>query len=291
MPSDKPMLYTLDDLDTRDHKKVAQEIVKLFGSSFPGEDSSFISWAIGQTRDMFLGKYRHYQAMDTKYHDLEHTLQATLCWVRMMTNRHRLGAEPVLTARDFRVGFMAILNHDIGYLKEEDDDEGTGAKYTFVHERRSCELVAMLLEKEDGWTQEDIDSIQRFISCTGPNANIDAIPFADHKEKVLGESVRTADYLGQMSDPRYVIKLPVLYQEFEESDRFRGIPKEKRLFKNVHELLSNTPDFWENVVKKTLDETCHGLYKYLSIPYPGGRNPYYEKVEENINIVRQMMAS
>ena len=228
--------------------------------------------------------------MDTKYHDLEHTLQATLCWVRMMTNRHRLKAEPAMSARDFQIGFMAILNHDIGYLKEASDVGGTGAKYTFVHEKRSCEIMGVML-KEQGWLPMEIEAVQHLISCTGPAANIEKLAFASPLEKMLGESVRTADYLGQMSDPRYVIKLPVLYQEFEESDGFRNIPPEKRMFKSLHDLLQNTPAFWENIVRKTLNETCHGLYKFLANPYPDGRNPYLEKVEENINIVRQMVGA
>ncbi len=282
--------YTLDDVDTKDSRQVAQAVTDIFEREFPDTDSSFIPGFFEDIKKMFEGNYFNYQAMDTVYHDLDHTLQATLCWVRMMGNRNSLKVEPIMSDKDFKIGMVAILFHDIGYLKEIDDKEGTGAKFTFVHERRSCEMADIYLT-ELGWPKRDIFVVQHLISCTGPRSLIDSVPFYSNLEKIMGEAVCTADYIGQMSDDNYVEKLSALYLEFEESDDFREVPKEQRLFKSSDELLRGTPFFWEKIVIKKLESDCHNLYKFLSEPYPDGENPYVAKIEKNVDVVRTMTDS
>lgn len=280
--------YSLEDIDTRNTDAVSREVVSLFTSIFPGEDASRIPVYFSDVEDMFAGKYRDYHAMDTSYHDLEHTYQATLCFIRLITQRQRAGATPAIDPHLFEAGLVAILFHDMGYLKKRSDTEGTGAKFTFVHERRSCEFVDVYLS-DRGWDKEDIFSVQHLISCTGPRSIIDSIPFNGPIERTLGEAVCTADYLGQMSDPGYVDKLPVLFEEFEESDNHRGIDHGDRMFQSVEDLMRSTPFFWHKIVIPKLQKDCHGLYKFLADPYPDGPNPYMERVEHNISKVRAIL--
>lgn len=155
---------------------------------------------------------------------------------------------PILTSKEFQIGLTGILFHDVGYLKV---NEGTGAKYTFVHERRSCEIIDIYLSEKD-WSKHDIFAIQHLISCTGPRSNINAIPFHNKAERMMGEAVCTADYIGQMSDYNYVQKLPALYLEYEESDDSREIPSCNRLFKSKEELLTGTPYFWQIIAIQKL---------------------------------------
>lgn len=281
--------YRLDDLDTTQPDLVASEIESIHGSIFPGGDPSRIRGYIHDVRDMFEGRYKDYQAMDTSYHDLEHTMQASLCFVRLMASRQLESVLPPMTEEAFEVGLVSILMHDVGYLKKRDDGEGTGAKFTFVHEMRSCEFADVFLS-ERGWPLENIHSVRHLISCTGPRAIIDAIPFRSEIDRVMGEAVCTADYLGQMSDPKYVSKLPVLFNEFEESDDFRGIPRDERLFKGYDQLLRGTPYFWEKIVVPKMENECSGLMYFLSHPFPHGRNPYIERIEQNMGIVKDMIA-
>src|SRR5262245_57547242 len=96
---------------------------------------------------MFEGRYAGYQAIDMSYHNFEHTLQATLCLVHIMQGRGRTPDRPLMTVRDWELGVMAALLHDTGYLKANGDHEGSGAKYTFVHERRSCEFAREYLPR------------------------------------------------------------------------------------------------------------------------------------------------
>jgi len=277
--------YTLDAFPTHLPAAVAAECLRLYGDIFPGSPIGDLPALFEETSRAFTHGYRQYQPMDTKYHDLEHALQCTLCLVRLLCNRHEVGATPALDPRRFRIAVAAILLHDSGYMKEASEMAGTGAKYTFFHERRSCEIAALFLGVR-AWDAEDIAAVQRLISCTGPRSRIDLVPFADELEAMLGRAVCTADYVGQMSDPKYPDKLPGLFQEFEESDDYRRIPHAQRIFKSLEELLKGTPFFWEKMVVPRLDGDCAGLYRFLAVPYPDGPNPYVDKIQENVRIVR-----
>ena len=108
-----------------------------------GAESSFplIDRLITDVTDMFQGRYPGYRAIDMFYHDFEHTLQATVCLTHILQGRSRSADKPVLKPRDWELSVMAVLLHDSGYLKETRDVTGTGAKYTLVHERRSCDFA------------------------------------------------------------------------------------------------------------------------------------------------------
>ncbi len=79
--------------------------------------------------------------------------------------------------------------------------------------------------------------------------------------------------------------------EFEESDDYRNIPKNYRMFSSSEEILRRTPYFWENIVISKLEIDCHGLYKFLAEPHPDGVNPYMQKVEEHISTIRKWYKS
>ncbi|MDP0500625.1 MAG: hypothetical protein Q7P63_11045 [Verrucomicrobiota bacterium JB022] len=280
------MPYSLKDIDARRPAEVVAALQRLATRIFPGFDPHFIEEAVTSTQNIFEGRFGDFQAMDTVYHDLEHTLQATLCWARLFSAYVRNVHELTLTEHDLRVGLYGILLHDIGYLKRKGDGEGTGAKYTFVHERRSCEMAQIYLLGL-GWSFDDIFSVQHLISCTGPRSLIDSIPFVSPTERLLGQMVCTADFLGQMSDPGYPDKLPVLFKEFEESDDFRQVPVDERAFRSADALMQNTPLFWADFVIPKLELDCGGVCHYLAEPYPNGRNPYLLAVEDNIERLRQ----
>lgn len=237
---------------------------------------------------MLRGDHPDYEKLDVAYHDLEHMMQVTLCMARLLKNRAEDTSQEPFTAREFIIGISAAVLHDIGYLKLKGDTDGTGAKYSFFHEKRGCNMAAIELEKIN-WTDPEITLLQNMISCTGPRAVIATVPFKSDKEKFLGKAVCIADYVGQMSDYAYVRKLPLLFREFEESDNYREIPSDKRLFHSAEELLEKTPGFWGFIKNTKLDDECEHYYNYLKSPYPAGSNPYMDKIEENMNEVKQMI--
>jgi predicted metal-dependent HD superfamily phosphohydrolase len=272
---------------TKDPTAVEVEVQAACRTMFPDADLLFVPCVFGWAIECFTGNYRDYQAVDTRYHDFEHTLQGTLCLARLLRGRHAAGAQPQFSQRMFQLGLVAILLHDTGYLKKRNDLEGTGAKYTVTHVHRSADFAAQLLQ-EKGFTPADIKAVQNMISCTGVNAVLSIIPFQSEAEKVAGFALGTADLLGQMAAEDYVDKLPTLYAEFAEAarhskDRTHFIA----MFSSAEDLMRKTPAFWEKFVRLKLDRDFGGLHRFLNDPCPSGPNWYFERIEANLECLRQ----
>ncbi|MGO8765212.1 MAG: hypothetical protein ACLQSR_08780 [Limisphaerales bacterium] len=278
-------------ISTKDPAAVAQEVQATYLALFPNGDPTFIPRAFQWTTDAFEGKYPGYQAIDARYHDLEHTMQGTLCMARILRGRFLAKASLVLPQRITELGLLAILLHDTGYLKKAGDNEGTGAKYTVVHVARSADFAAGLLTQNHFGAREII-AVQNMICCTGVDSLLKVIPFQSDAERITGLCLGAADLVGQMAAEDYVEKLPVLYSEFAEAARFT--PQKNNvvnMFSSARDLLRKTPDFWEHYVKPKLDREFGGQHRYLSDPFPDGPNVYVEKVESNIKRLRQLIAS
>src|SRR5476649_721561 len=142
-------------VSTKDPVAVAKEVQASYLAMFPQGNRLFVPSVFGWAADCFTGRYADYQAVDTDYHDFEHTLQGALCMVRILHGREKASIQPPLTQRFFELGLLAILLHDTGYLKKRGDIEGTGAKYTATHVSRSTEFAARLLS-EKGYGLDDI---------------------------------------------------------------------------------------------------------------------------------------
>jgi hypothetical protein len=276
---------------TSDPAAVEAAVQSAFLEMFPGAGGDFVPQIFRWTRDSFAGRHADYQAIDARYHDLEHTLEVTLCMARMLRGRHLAGAQPALPRRTVELGLLAILLHDTGYLKKRGDTEGTGAKYTVTHVTRSAEFAAQLLG-ENGFSEKEIASVQNMICCTGVDAMLKMIPFQGELEKITGCILGAADLVGQMAADEYIEKLPVLYEEFAEAAR-HGPPKSSfvSMFTSARDMLRKTPDFWDKYVKLKLDRDFGGPQRYLNQPYPGGPNFYMDKIEANMQRLRRVISS
>jgi hypothetical protein len=278
-------------VDTKDSGAVESEVRATYQVMFPQGDLEFVSTAVGWLKDCFAGRYKDYQASDARYHDLEHTLQGTLCMARLLHGRHQSDAKPVVNQRMFELGLLAILLHDTGYLKKRDDTGGTGAKYTLTHVSRSVLFAEQFLE-ERGVPLKEVRMVQNMIRCTGLNVNLALIPFQSELEKIVGFALGTADLLGQMAAEDYVDKLPVLFAEFDESARFyEGKMALTRTFASAEDLVRQTPEFWSKYVAPKINNEFWGLYHFLDQPYPDGPNLYLQQVEANIDKARRRLAA
>ena len=271
------------DVDTKSVAAVRQEVSDLFWSLFPGESRECIHAGFGWVEAAFLGAYDDYQPLDAKYHDFEHTLQVTLCYARLLEGYQLAGTQPALDPRMFELGIFAILLHDTGYLKREGDEQGTGAKYTLTHVNRSAEFSAVLLTQQ-GFSPTEIRTVQNMIRCTGVNADLKSIPFQSELERTMGFALGTADLLGQMAADDYIDKLGILFQEFEEANRFSGRTSGPGVFKTALELRQNTPGFWHNYVLPKINVDFNGLHRFLETA--PGESPYLRKIEANIHRLR-----
>jgi hypothetical protein len=277
--------------DTHDPLAVAAQVRADYAAMFPDADRHFVSRAFSWALDCFTGRDPEFLPIDARYHDLEHTLQGTLCLSTLLRGRQESPTEPRLTRNAFELALLAILLHDTGYLKRRDDTTGTGAKYTQTHVARSCDFAQRLLGSK-GYTPAEIHSVKNMIRCTGMGANLAAIPFQADWERMCGYALGTADLLGQMAADDYVDKLPILYEEFVESARFNGQSGAPG-FTSVDDLMRKTPLFWEKYVLPKVQNDFLGVYRFLAQSATAGRNFYLERIEANIGRLRQraMMAA
>jgi hypothetical protein len=270
------------EVDTKFPTAVEREVQSAYLRAFPQGDRLFVPRVFGWAIACFTGDYGDYQPIDARYHDLEHTLQGTLCMGRLLLGRHRVGARPELTEKFFQLGIIGILLHDTGYLKKRDDTEGTGAKYTAIHVQRSAEFAARLLT-EKGFSESDVRAVQNMIRCTGVDADLTSIPFQCELEKTVGQALATADLLGQMAAEDYVEKLPILYAEFAEAAKFNhGHTDFIAKFGGADDLVRRTPAFWRDYVLPKLERDFGSQHVFLNDPVAGSFNWYVQRIEANM---------
>jgi hypothetical protein len=281
-----------DPINTREPLAVEAEVQQAYLEMFPQGNRNYVPAIFGAVNSWFSGNYRDYLAIDTQYHDLEHTLQGILCMARLLRRRAALGQQPAIPQRIFELGMMAILTHDAGYLKKFGDPGGTGAKYTLIHVDRSIEFAGEFMRSQN-LPGEEILAVQNMIRCTGVNVKLESIQFQSEVERIAGFALGTADLLGQMAAPDYVDKLPILYLEFAEAARYSGDGRMKAggFFSSAQDLMQKTPLFWDTYVKNKINREFLGLYRALNDPYPDGPNPYIERVEANMARLRREIAA
>jgi hypothetical protein len=277
-------------IDTKSGAAVAGLVHRVFGELYPGAPRAWIEQVFGDVEALFEGRHPDYSPIDLRYHNLEHTLQATVCLIELLAGRHRSDAAPHASARQVELTIIAVLLHDTGYLKLRGDTAGTGAKYTFCHVLRSCAFAASYLPSL-GANPREIEAVIGAINCTGPSHEIGRLQFREPVERVLGCALATADYLGQLAAPDYPEKVDLLFAEFAESDDFTHVPPSDRVFRSARHLLEQTPQFWDRFVIPRLNEDFGGLYRFLAAPFPDGANAYLAAAERNIAIIRRRLAA
>lgn len=253
---------------------------------YPGANMQWITTILRDVEELFSGRHPDYLANDVRYHDFEHTLQATVCITVLLEGRHAAGVEPRMNPRLFELAVAGVLLHDVGYLKHRADTEGTGAKYTYCHVLRSCAFAASYLPRL-GATDLEIEAVLGAINCTGPTKKIGQLYFREPVHRLIGCALATADYLGQMAAADYPDELEILYNEFKESDDYLNLPASRRVFKSAADLVERTPAFWKKLVLPKLESDFQAMYRFLAQPYPEGRNPYIDAVEKNIAKIKR----
>jgi hypothetical protein len=260
-----------------------------FAAMYPGASDAWLVRLFGDIDSLFAGRNPAYAPIDLRYHNLRHTLMATVCMGFLLEGRRSADGGEMLKERDFELAIAGVLLHDTGYLKLKSDTGGTGAKYTFCHILRSCAFAASYLPLL-GANDNEVENVLSAINCTGPNSEIGRLVFRSHVSRVVGCALATSDYVGQLADPHYPDKLGELYREFVESDDYVNVPAERRVFKSEIDLVCRTPGFWTHFVKPKLDGDFQSVYRYLARPVLSGRNAYLEAVEANFARVRARVA-
>jgi hypothetical protein len=262
-------------------KSVLDEIKALYKDHYDESDMEFIQTFFNDIIDLFSGKQQGFLKCDTVYHDLSHTLQVVFVFLRIIRGWNLKEKSSKISKESLTIGIIAALLHDAGYLKTEDDADGTGGKYTFIHIQRGIDFARHYLSLR-GFKKSQIEHVKNILACTGLKIDYDAFPFYCKEERIIGYALGSADLISQMAANNYPEKLPLLYLEFEEAYRYEGIEKLKRegalLFQSADDLMKKTPYFYENIVKERL-KRMGSMYTYLS---DNSKNSYIDAIEENI---------
>ncbi len=269
-------------VDHTDPRAILAEIKKIYTETYTAQSFSRIENAFEITLQLFNGHYRNYTACNTEYHNLSHTLDATIACTRLMDGRN-LSERPFTEelASDL---IIATLLHDSGYIQQRSDKTGTGAKYTSNHVERSMDFVRNNMEDFllDGKT---CDRVGILIACTGLKNRWEDIKFTDSDHMSAGTLLATADLLGQMSDRAYLEKLLFLYYEFREA----GIPG----FNTEFDILRKTLDFYE-ITQSRLDVELRGAYRYAGVHFNARSgiksNLYMDAIERHMDYLKQILA-
>ncbi len=269
-------------LDSSDPRAVIDEIGRIFCYHYPKARFRKIRASYAVVRKLFQGKFPGYRACNTEYHNLSHTLDATLACARLMDgyNLHHAPFSVELA----ECLLLAGLLHDCGYIQEAWDTEGTGAKYTNTHVERSVQFLAAH-RASFGASDNDAALVSRIIQCTGLSVRVESISFDNAQEREAGCMLGTADLLGQMSDRTYLEKLLFLYYEFKEAN----VPG----FNTEFDLIRRTLDFYETT-KNRMAEGFRGASVYAQYHFKArfavNANLYIEAIERHMDYLRKIVA-
>jgi hypothetical protein len=179
---------------------------------------------------------------------------------------------------------IAALLHDTGYIREEGDDQGSGAQYTKVHVDRSAaftrrEAAALGLDPEAA------DRIARMILGTDLARPWEKLVFQDEDERLGAEILAAADIIGQMADRAYLEKLLFLYYEFKEA----GIGG----YDTAFDILKKTAGFYESTKLRLdgpLGRVSSRAREHFLARYDIDRDLYREAIDRQMSYLEGILA-
>ena len=164
------------------------------------------------------------------YHNVEHTIMVTLVGQLILKGKHL--TEGGVSPKDWMHFTLALLCHDIGYVRgicrqDGDTEYATGVGEQTVRLSRDYTdaiLQPYHVDRGKQFIQErfgrqltfsiDTEVIGSYIEMT--RFPIPNDPLYNDTESYAGLT-RAADFIGQLGDPNYLLKMPALFYEFEET--------------------------------------------------------------------------
>ena len=208
---------------------------------------------------------------DALYHDIDHTIMVSLAGQTILEGKHL--REGGVTPRDWMHFMMAVLCHDIGYVKgvcrnDTRDSFATGIGDEMVKippDGTDVALTPYHVDRSKLFVRERFgeNRLQNITSSLDANliaSYIEMTRFAspgaesDKDTKSLGGLVRAADFVGQLGDPDYLRKVPALFYEFQEL----GI-NETLGYKSPNDMRTNYASFYWNSVNPYIQDALQYL--------------------------------
>lgn len=255
-------------------ESIINEVRKIFCYHYSDRNFDNIYDNFYIIKTLFDGKFTGYKACNTEYHDFTHTVDILLATARLIDGYNLENKPlPVLLVSAL---LNAALFHDTGYIQENKDSKGTGAKHTATHVKRSIQFIEKHHEVFE-IAPDQFLPINNFILCTDLQIKPDTIAFSSDEEKLSGYMLGTSDILSQMSDRDYLEKLLFLFYEFKEA----GI----KGFDIEFDIIKKTLSF-HKLMKKRFSKTFFNVYRYAQRHFKErfmiDRNLYIDAIDRNI---------
>lgn len=272
---------------------VRKAVCEIFAGLYPNESTDAVWLAFHDFERFFYGLTTEYFAVDTTYHDIQHTLDMTLAAARLIGGYEKAApASEQLGSRRALLGVACSLFHDFGYLRHRKRDARVrhGAEFTRSHVSRSGRFLQSYLPIIG--LEEFVPVVSRIIHFTGYEVRVEDIALDNELDVMIGRLIGSADLLAQISDRCYLEKCrDRLYPEFVIGDvavEVDGDTANVR-YDNAEDLLSQTLKFYELSAKTRLEQDFEEAYRYLESWFDG-RNPYMECIQKNLSFLEKIVA-
>ena len=242
---------------------------------------------------LFAGEHAGYLACDMPYHDLRHSLDTALVMARLIAGyRSEQGASPgVLTPEHGLLGVLLSLLHDTGFIRKTSEAALCGPQLVAEHESRSVEFARSYLGTTSLAKHAALASLI-FATQLGPDLK-EFFTGYEGPAITLGQMLGSADLLSQMSDRFYLERC--FYHLYPElvlggRDRVRTADgQEQLLYRDAFDLLRKTPGFYENIVRKRLNQDFQQVARLLAVHFAGD-DLYAEAIHRNLDRFARMVA-
>ena len=272
--------------------QVRAAVADLFSALYPQSSFDSVWLAFHDFERVFRGADPSYHAVDTSYHDMQHTLDMTLALARLIAG-HEMSVEAAdrLGADRAELAIVSALFHDVGYLRhrERDANAVNGAVFTRSHVTRSGQYLEAYLPRIG--LEQFTPVISRIVHFTGYELNVEQIELEEPKDSVVGHLLGTAGLVAQLADRCYLEKCrDRLYPEFV----LGGVaiderPQGKVLYHSAHDLLGKTLSFYQTSARLRLENNFNRVYRYFEAFFERGRSPYIRFIRKNLTFLNSVI--
>lgn len=269
--------------------RVRRAVRELFEDLYPNESFDPVWVAFHDFERLFKGLEPEYHAVDTAYHDIQHTLDVTLATARLVAGYEtsvesgdRLGADRA------KFALISALFHDLGYLRhtERDKDSENGAEFTRSHVTRGGSFLEAYLPKVG--LDAFVPVAARVLHFTGYEMSLDQIELDNPKDSVVGHLLGTGDLLAQLADRCYLEKCrDRLYPEFVLGNLAVEMSPtgSQSHYRSGRDLLAKTMDFYHSSAQHRLEHSFNRAYRYVEAVFDQSENPYMAFIRRNLSFL------
>ncbi len=261
--------------------EVLHEVLEILGLMASDFTTAPVRDVFDAAERLYNGDFPGYSACNTGYHDFRHAMDTFLAMARLIHGA--VLANEFFSERQIITALTAAILHDAGYIQEQSDTQGTGAKFKIHHEQRSMGFLSRH-GFEFGLSGEEIAAGRSIILCTDMDTDISMISFSSERIELLGKMLGTADLMAQLADRRYLEKLLYLYHECEEA----GIGDYENEMDILHKAV-NFFDFYYERLKTPLDGADRFMRLHFASRWGIEKNLYHKMIDRQKNYLLKIL--